>query len=228
MTFDLSSAASITEGGKFLTPGIHNVKFKGVSYDTLVSQNNGESYNIMKLDLDVDGYGDFTHNFFEPTSEERTPNNFGGLNPSQADHFMVSIKQIIDALDPELFAKIMTEGVEVNGKKVKLSGTFKQIVNLIKFLTDPYIGTELECKFIPNNKGFSSIPSYPAKINRAGGVVYSTKFIGHNLFLNQSEEKKIASVNNAAPTNMAEQPGDNNLDAIANTLGVNTDDDLPF
>ena len=196
MNFDLSTAASIVEGGKFLSPGIHKVKFKGINLDKITSQNTGETYNTMVLNLDVENYGDFKHNFFEPTSEERKENAFGGLNPSQADHFMVAIKQIIDALDPELFNKIMTEGVEVKGKKVKLTGTFNQIVNLIKYLTDPYIDTEVECKFIPQSNGFSSIPNFPAKISRTGAVSYSTKFIGHNLVLNQSEEKKITAAAN--------------------------------
>ncbi len=39
--FDLTATAGVKEAGKVLGAGIHNAKFKGVKYNSIVSQNNG-------------------------------------------------------------------------------------------------------------------------------------------------------------------------------------------
>lgn len=56
--FDLTATAGVKEAGKVLSAGIHNGKFKGVLYNNITSQNNGQTYNTMALTVDVDGYGD--------------------------------------------------------------------------------------------------------------------------------------------------------------------------
>ena len=184
----------------------------------------------MKLTLDVDGYGEFTHNFFEPTSNERTANTFGE-NPSQAEHFMIAVRQIVDALDPKIGEDIDNDTITVNGKHVKKDGlNFEQLVKLISILTKPYAGTEVEIKLVPQSNGFAAIPGFPAKINRAGMLGIATRFIGHDLVMNQSEQKKIDAAKNAQPTNMA-QTSTGSVEGLADALGINTEenkDDLPF
>ena len=90
--FDLSATTGVKESGKFLQAGIHNAKFVSVELGEVHSQNKNQDYKTMKLTLDVDGYGEFTHNFFEPTSAERTAGTFGE-NPSQVEHFMVAFSR---------------------------------------------------------------------------------------------------------------------------------------
>ena len=63
--FDMSATTGAKEGGNFLTAGIHKAKFKGLELSSITSQKDGTVYDVMALHLDVDGYGDFTHNFFK-------------------------------------------------------------------------------------------------------------------------------------------------------------------
>ena len=227
--FDLTSTTGLKDAGNFLAAGIHNAKFNGLTLGSISSQNTGETYNTMTLALDIAGHGEFTHNFFEPTSEERTAGTYG-LQPSQKDHFMVALRQIFDALDPKIGEMIDNKAVVVNGKTVDMGKitTFEQLVKLSKALTDPYIGTAVEVKLIPGNKGFNQIPGFPARINRAGALGIATRFIGHNLTLSQYEQNRIAAAANSAPTNMA---GNNStLDGVGAALGIDTSstEDLPF
>lgn len=229
--FDLTATAGVKEAGKVLSAGIHNAKFEGISFNQITSQNNGNTYNTMQLKLDVEGYGEFTHNFFEPTSAERTQSQFGE-NPSQVEHFMVAIRQIVDALDPEIGKAIDTDNVTVKGKHVNIKNLdFKQLVTLIGILTESHKGDELEVKLVPQNNGFNSIPGFPARISKTGQLGIATRFIGHDLVLNQSEQRKIDAANNAQPTNMRQQ-STGNVDGLAEALGIETTDsdpnDLPF
>ena len=100
---------------------------------------------------------------------------------------------------------------------------------VIAALTKPYAGTELEVKLIPQSNGFATIPGFPAKISRNGDLGISTRFIGHDLVMNQSEQKKIDAAKNAQPTNMA-QTSSGSVDGLAEQLGIDTteDSDLPF
>lgn len=227
--FDLSATTGVKESGKFLQAGIHNAKFVSVELGEVNSQKNGQTYKTMKLTLDVDGYGEFTHNFFEPTSAERTAGTFGE-NPSSVEHFMVAVRQICDALSPAIGEMIDNDDVKVNGKKVNLKNlSFDQLVKLIGVLTKPYVGTELEIKLVPQTNGFAAIPGFPAKISRTGALSIATRFIGHDLVMNQSEQKKIDAAKNAQPTNMA-QTSTGSVDGLAENLGIDVDDntDLPF
>ena len=118
--FNMTATTGLKESGNFLSAGIHKAKFNGLSLGTITSQKDGKEYSVMSLTLDVDGHGDFVHNFFEPTSGERTESQFG-QNPSQAEHFMVSLRQIFDALDPKIGEAIDNNNVVVSGKKVDMS-----------------------------------------------------------------------------------------------------------
>lgn len=228
--FDLGATAGVKEAGKVLSAGIHNAKFLGVKYNNIVSQNNGNSYNTMQLLLDIENYGEFSQNFFEPTSGDRTQGTYGE-NPSQAEHFLVAVRQIVDALSPEIGKKIDEDKVEVKGKHVNLKNLdFKQLVTLIGILTEPYVGTEVEVKLIPQSNGFNAIPGFPARITKDGKLGISTRFIGHDLVLNQSEQRKIDAAN-SQPTNMRQQTS-GSVEGLADSLGIdmnsNDSSDLPF
>ena len=226
--FNLSATTGVKESGKFLQPGLYNAKFISVELSDLNSQKTCQNYKTMKLTIDIDGYGEFTHNFFEPTSAERSANTFGE-NPSQVEHFLIAVRQIVDALDPKIGEDMDNDNITVNGKHVKKDDlSFEQLVKLIAILTKPYSGTEVEIKLVPQSNGFAAIPGFPAKINRLGALGIATRFIGHGLVMNQSEQKKIEAAKNAQPTNMA-QTTSGSVEGLADALGI-TDDatDLPF
>lgn len=98
----------------------------------------------------------------------------------------------------------------------------------------------MEVKLLPQNNGFVSIPTYCARITRAGNVGIQTTFIGHDLTLSPAEQKKINNANNATPTNMASTTsGDDavakmkaslDLDDVIEEPSTTGDpsDDLPF
>lgn len=216
------TTGAVESKGGALTAGIHKATFKGIKKDTLTSQN-GDVFNVMTLMLNIEGYGEFKHNFFEPKSNERKESQWG-LNASQLDHFMISVRQIIDALDPEI-------GKKIDSGELKLGGTFAQLVNGVANELSAFIDAEVEIKLIPNN-GFNSIPGFPAKINKNGTLGIATRFIGHDLVLTTREQKLIDDVQKAKPTNMAAVKNNNAdlLDSLAEDLGVDSDDDtdLPF
>lgn len=228
----MAQTTGLKESGNFLSAGIHKAKFNGLTLGSITSQKDGSVYQTMTLALDVEGHGEFTHNFFEPTSKERTQSQFGE-NPSQVEHFMVSLRQIFDALDSKIGDMIDNDNVIIkdqngNDKKVNTADLdFTKLVKLSKVLTDPYIGTEVEIKLVPQSNGFNSIPGFPAKINRAGALGIATRFIGHNLTLSQSEQRRIDTAQNNRPTNMVSN-SNATLEGVADALNIDSASDLPF
>lgn len=217
MNISFGASKGAQESGKFLSSGIHNAKFMGIGYDK-VTTNNGDEYNVMVLKLDVEGFGEFNHNFFEPTSNERQEMAWGP-SASQLDHFLIAVREILEALNPQLITDL-DEG------KLKLDGTFRDCVKNIKKATDPYVNQEVQIKLLPNNKGFNSIPSFVAGISKNGNLTIRTRFIGHDLTLNDRELKMIEAAKTAAPTDMKKS---SIVEDMQNSLDSDNDsDDLPF
>jgi hypothetical protein len=118
--YNLGATTGAKESGKFLQPGIHNAKFLGIEMESGTAQN-GRNWRAMKLNLDIENYGEFSHKFFEPdpnTGAQRTTGTYGE-NPSPAEHFLIAVRQILDALDPKLGEDIDNDTITVNGKHVK-------------------------------------------------------------------------------------------------------------
>lgn len=228
--FNMSATAGAKESGNILQPGIYNAKFVSVGLGEINSQKTGQNYKTMTLTLDIEGHGEFKSNFFEPTSNERTANTYG-QNPSPVEHFTIAVRQILDALDPKLGKPFDDKNLVINDKKIDVEHlSFDQLVNLTAYLTKPYAGTEVEVKLVPQNTGFVDIPGFPAKVNKAGALGIATRFIGHNLVMNQSEQKRIEAAKNAQPTNMA-QTTSGSVEGLADALGIDTTEsssDLPF
>ena len=220
MNYNLSATTGAKESGSVLSAGIHKATFKGITKDTITSQKDGSVFDVMTLTLDIEGYGEFKHNFFEPTSSERTVSQFGE-NPSQVEQFLISVRQIVDALDPAI-------GQGIDDGSITITGSFSQVVNKIKQLTATHVGKEVEIKVIPQSNGFNAIPGFPARVSKTGALGIATRFIGQNLTLTPGEKKKIDAANNARPTNMASVGGaDDLLDGMKSQMDDDLDD-LPF
>ena len=220
MNFNLNATTGAKEAGSVLSAGIHNATFKGISKDSINSKD-GNVYDVMTLTLDVEGYGEFKHNFFEPTSSDRTTSQFGE-NPSQIEHFLIAVRQIVDALDPKI-------GAGIDDGSITISGTFSQVVNKIKTLTAPYVGNSVQIKLLPGKNGFAALPGFPARITKTGVLGIATRFIAkENLVLTDYEKKKIDAAKNATPTNMAANSAANDLlDGMKSQMDDDLDD-LPF
>lgn len=220
MNFNLNATTGAKEAGSVLSAGIHNATFKGISKDS-INGKDGNVYDVMTLILDVEGYGEFKHNFFEPTSSDRTTSQFGE-NPSQIEHFLIAVRQIVDALDPKI-------GAGIDDGSITISGTFSQVVNKIKTLTTPYVGNSVQIKLLPGKNGFAALPGFPARITKTGVLGIATRFIAkENLVLTDYEKKKIDAARNATPTNMAANSAANDLlDGMKSQMDDDLDD-LPF
>ena len=220
MNFNLNATTGAKEAGSVLSAGIHNATFKGISKDS-INGKDGNVYDVMTLTLDVEGYGEFKHNFFEPTSSDRTTSQFGE-NPSQIEHFLIAVRQIVDALDSKI-------GAGIDDGSITISGTFSQVVNKIKTLTAPYVGNSVQIKLLPGKNGFAALPGFPARITKTGVLGIATRFIAkENLVLTDYEKKKIDAARNATPTNMAANSATNDLlDGMKSQMDDDLDD-LPF
>jgi len=223
MNFDFSGAVKAKESGNFLSAGIKDATFQGVELSKVTSQKTQEVFLTLALKLDIEGYGEYTQNFFEPQSDER-PEMQWGKTASPLDHFLITVREILEAVDPQII-KDIDEG------KIKLTGSFTQVVNTVKKLTAPSIGTKVQVKLIPQNNGFVSMPSFPARITKNGDLGIATRIIGHDLTMTAQELKRIEAAKEATPTNMASKVN------VANVLSdmdetINGDDsedtDLPF
>lgn len=223
MDFNLGITTGLKENNR-LQAGIYNATFKGVEKGIQEGKdpnNPGEkkNYDVMILNLEVEGFGEFTHKFFAPQSNKRTESQFGE-NPSQLEHFLVAIRQIADALDPKI-------GEGIDDGSVKISGTFAQVVNMIKKLTNAHIGQSVQIKLLPQTGGFVGITGFPARITKAGSLAIATRFIAkENLTLTDYEKRKIDTAANAQPTNMASTSTSDILGSMVGQL--DEDSDLPF
>lgn len=221
MNFNLSATTGAKEAGSVLSAGIHKATFQGISKAT-VNGKDGQSYDVMSLKLEVEGYGEFTHNFFEPTKSERTSSQYGE-NPSQVEHFLIAVRQIVDALDPAI-------GQGIDNGTIKIGGNFAQVVKAIKGYTDEFVGNDVEIKLLPQSNGYAAIPGFPARITKNGTLGIATRFIAADgLVLTPAELKKIETAKNAKPTNMASTKATNDLlDGMSSDLDGDEDSDLPF
>ena len=226
--FDFSAALSAKAStSSRIEPGIHNATFVKIESSTLNTKN-GES-DVLALTIDVEGHGEYTQNFFKPTSTERTDGTYGP-NPSQMEHFQIILREILEAVNPD-FVKDIESG------ELKMAGNFKQLVKAVGDYTAKFKGVSFKVKFLPQSNGYASLPSYPAAIARDGKTLrIANVFIGQNVTLSASEERKIKAAAIAAPTDMAKKaPATDILGAVGADLGITTeatggDDfgDIPF
>ena len=201
----------------FLRAGIHNVIFKGID--------KAEGFSAIELRFEaVDGSGVHNERIFEPSSEERTQSQYG-TNPSEAEQFMCKIKQVIDALDPELARKIETEGDKF------AASNFDAFIVLLKKYLDKKVGTQTQIKLIPTSGNFVGFPGYIARLNKDGGIYMTTKVIGNDLVLTAKEKTAIDAAANAKPTDMRQR--NDELDDLRQDFAIKDnvageDEEMPF
>lgn len=203
----------------FLRAGIHDVIFKGID--------KVDGANALELRFEaVDGSGIHNERIFEPRSEERVQYQWG-TSASEAEQFMCKIRQIIDALDPELAHKIETEGDKF------AAANFEGFVILLKKYLDKKVGTQTQIKLLPTTGNFVGLPRFVASLSKDNVIYMNTKIIGNDLVLTAKEKKLIDDATNAKPTDMR-QRGSNELDDLREDFTdtkenvADEESDLPF
>lgn len=229
MNFNFGATKGASEAPKMLTAGIHNAKFMGIKKNTITTKN-GDDLDVMEVTFDVEGFGNYIQNFFAPNSTDRTEGQYGP-NPSPMEHFLVTVRQILDALNPDF-------GKDIDAGNSPIEGSsFTQVVNSLKKLTTPYIGKSVQIKLLPQSNGYASMPSFPARIrtSRDGTVIglgYATTIIAaKDLTLLPKEVTKIEAAKNAKPTNMSAPAKNDLLSGMTDLLDEedkDDDSDLPF
>ena len=213
MKYSFKNAVEAKETGKFLAPGIKNATFENIEYESGENKN-GEPYKALVLNINIEGYGAYSQKFFEPKSDERTANAWGGLNASAQDNFTILVREIVETLNPELLEDLADLD----------DVSFKELINFLAKKTKAYTGKEFQVKLLPNTTtGYASIPIFIARITNKKELAIGTWVFGQNLTLNDREKKAIDNAQNAHPTNMA-----NNSVVEQMKEEIDADSDLPF
>lgn len=201
----------------FLPAGVHDVIFKGLD--------KAEGFNAMTLRFEaVDGSGVHNENIFEPRSAERTESQYG-QNPSESEQFMCKVKQVIDALNPELAKQI-----EENGEKFA-APDFDGFIKLLKKHLDKKVGTQTQIKLIPTKGSYVGFPGYIASLSKDGNLYMRDKVIGENLVLTAKQKDAIENAAKAKPTDMRARVNDELADLADDfdtKIDSGDDDQLPF
>lgn len=232
LKFDISATKNATEAGNRLVAGIHKAKFLNVERGTLETKD-GEAADVVKLNLDVEGYGPYSQNFFIPSRDEDAQRTEGmyGDNPSRVEHFLIAMSEIISAVAPEASDAISKGNpIMVDDEEIKMSGvSIAQFINGLKKIVNPHEGAEVDIKLLPQSNGFVSLPSFCARVTKRGDLGIQTTFIGHDLTLSPAEVRRIEAAKNARPTNMASSnKGSEMINALRDDLKGDEDSDLPF
>ena len=180
---------------------INKVKFVESKVDVLHSEKTSQDYDILKVRFEGE-HGYYEENLFLPSTSgkdiERTPNNWGGENPSNADRAMMFFAHILGVLNADGLNRLKT----VIGK----AKNFKEVATMVSKLLNEKKGCECYLKLCGrDNAGviYASLPYY-AQINRDGEAYVNNNFLSlkDDLSFTLSEEKKRQEFENAKPTNM--------------------------
>ena len=200
----------------FLPAGVHDVIFKGVD--------KADTFSALTLHFEaVDGSGIHNENIFEPRSDQRVDSQYG-QNPSESEQFFCKIKQVIEALDPDLAQKIEKEGEKF------AAPDFDGFVKLLKKYLDKKVGTQTQIKLVPTKGSYVGFPGYIANISKDGNLYMRDKVIGENLVLTAKQKDAIENAAKAKPTDMRARANDELADIADDfdTKDEADDSDMPF
>ena len=211
MKLDFTKAVEAKETGKFLAPGIKDVTFEGIGFDSGEGKN-GETYKALVFNVNIEGYGTYSQKFFEPTSDERMSNPWGGKNASAQDNFLILVREILETINADALEDL-----------VGFEGSFKELVAFLYKKTKDFIGKKFQIKLLPQKSGYAAIPIFIARITNNDKLAIGSWVIGQDLTLDDREKKLIDNAATAKPTNMATT---NVVNSMKEDLDL--DSDLPF
>lgn len=183
-----SSVATPLEGNM-----IHEVTFDGCEARDFQSKTGDQTFHVLEIKFhNADGV--FTHTVWEPTEADNQDRQGAfGAQPSNVKVMMFLFRHLIDAVNPELAARI-------DAKEVSLAApTWDALRTLMVKATEPGKGKTTKIKLIKNNKGEAMFP-YFLNYNREGKLYMSTNFIGDKIFFTTKEADRIKKANTATPT----------------------------
>lgn len=213
-TSELGVQRKQLEGNK-----IHEVTFDGCEMrDIQGVQDASKVFKVLDIKFSNDeGY--FTDTIWEPrdNDDQDTPNSFGGFNPSNVKMMMAKFQHLIDAVNPELSAKMRLPKTDPNHKDLSAS-SWDGLRKLMVEATKPGIGKKTMIKLMDrvrkdqngNERHESQFPGYFLSYNREGKQYMNTSFIGNAIYWTSKELTRIENAKKATPTPVAST--DNSVD----------------
>lgn len=194
---------------------INKVKFVEAKIDVLHSEKNQTDYDVLKVRWEGE-QGFYEENYFLPSTEgrdiERTPNNWGGENPSNADRAMMFFAHCCGVLNPD--------GYEKMKKVVGGCKNFKDVATLAAKVLNAKKGCECYLKLCGrDNNGviYASLPFFTSINRTTGEAQINNNFLSlkDDLAFTPAEDKKRMEFENRKPTpapDNTEVPASNNSD----------------
>ncbi len=197
MNFNFSETAGISQSSvrKTLVGNkIHEVTFDGCEIrDIQGVQDPSKVYHVLDIKFSNEE-GSFTHTIWEPRESdmEDTQGSYGPT-PSNVKSMMLTLKHLIDAVNPEL-------GKQIDKKEKSLnSPNWDALRQLVVKATDPGKGTKTKIKLFTRKNGEADFPGFVASYNRNGQLYMRTNFIGNNIVFTSKELDTIKKQEAAKP-----------------------------
>lgn len=229
MNFNFSATAGASQSSikpQLKGNQIHEVKFTGVTKDDIQGKQNPTLvYKVLKFKFENEE-GSFEHTIFEPKPEDNTrvervsQKGETFKSPSNMENMMLLIKHIIDAVAPEIAAKIDKGDIQVAGK-----GWDNFRDNVIKLL-DSGVNKETKIKLVKDQKGNPRFPGFFTGINSTTDRAYiRNNFVGKAVGFSAYELQRIKQEETAVQTSMSDT---DNLDLGMNPTPQTDDVSLDF
>ena len=208
MNFNFSNLSNVSfnNNKQYLRPyEIYKVNLTKIEKTELKgSKDPNAVYPIVALEFTGCGEnkGVFTTNLFIPNSEQDMErptftNNEGHeyQRPSRFENFQYTLMQIVHALNPA-----GEEKIKANGDKIK---TMEQFIDLVIKALNGKNKVETNLKLVGRNSNGTIYADLPKACGLTKeGEIFSTGFIGENLFFTNYELTQQKDYKNAKPTNM--------------------------
>jgi hypothetical protein len=221
----LTNTTGVASDKRLRPFSINKVKFVESKVDVLHSEKNGTDYDIFKVRFEGE-HGYYEENLFLPDVKgqdvERTPNNWGGENPSNADRAMMFFAHCLAIINKEGFEKLK--------KVVGNAKSFKDVATMAQKLLNEKKGKDVYLKLVGRVKDgvtYAALPYYTSINKESGDAYVSNNFLAleeKGLGFTPSEEKKRQEFESATPTAM---PADKALDQTTDNSDIDaaaTDD----
>lgn len=170
MNFTIDNTINVEKGVSRLKANtIHECQLKEINADDFTGKD-GVAYKTITARFQNEEGAIYDHKLFQPTAQEAIVDGTFGKAASDSTNLRFTIQHMIEALNPKLFQQIK-DGTTFN---IKSWDDMRKFV--VKALT-PGLNTNIFIKLIADNKGYATMPKYPAGVSKAGDLYLKTRFI---------------------------------------------------
>lgn len=213
-SFDNTANSSQSFGSSALAGNqIHEVIFEeAIAEDVKGKQDPNAVYKVIKLKFKNED-GSYEHAVFEP-DRDRGDHDRGSRTfikdgkeqsmptPSNVESMMLLFKHAIDAIVPEIGAKIDSGEVSLGAKN------WEELRKVVTTILNKGKGVKTKIKLMTDNKGYGRFPGFFTGINQEGKAYIRNNFIGQKIGFTPYEANRIKNEVTAKPTDMGSLTND--------------------